>query len=166
MTLPSLAEYNAPGWLILLAEAWSVHERWMRRDPGLYGKLLRDRLVAGGLLSAGDYLAAQKMRRRLIAATEAATAGFDLLLTASAQGEAPRIDAVPKWAFLEKPTFTMPFNVTGWPAITLCTGFGEGGLPVAMQLVAKPFAEPLLFGAAAAYEAAHGWRSKRPALVA
>ena len=59
----------------------------------------------------------------------------------------------------------MPFNVTGWPAITLCTGFGEGGLPVAMQMIAKPFEEPALFGAAQAYEAAHGWRAKRPAMV-
>jgi aspartyl-tRNA(Asn)/glutamyl-tRNA(Gln) amidotransferase subunit A len=166
VTLPGLAEYNACGWLILLAEAWSVHEQWMRRDPGLYGELLRDRLVAGGLLSAGDYLAAQKRRRELIAATLAATAEVDILLTASAQGEAPRIDAVPKWAFLEKPTFTMPFNVTGWPALTLCTGFGEGGLPVAMQLVGKPFAEPTVFRAGQAYEKAHAWRAKRPALVA
>jgi aspartyl-tRNA(Asn)/glutamyl-tRNA(Gln) amidotransferase subunit A len=138
----------------------------MRRDPGLYGELLRDRLVAGGLLSAGDYLAAQKRRRELIAATQAATAEVDILLTASAQGEAPRIDAVPKWAFLEKPTFTMPFNVTGWPALTLCTGFGEGGLPVAMQLIGKPFAEPTVFRAGQAYEKAHAWRAKRPALVA
>jgi aspartyl-tRNA(Asn)/glutamyl-tRNA(Gln) amidotransferase subunit A len=166
VVLPPLAEYNAAGWLILLAESFAVHETWMRRDPGLYGELMRDRLVLGGLLSAADYMTAQKKRRELIAATQAATAGLDLLLTASAIGEAPRIDAVPKWAFMEKPGFTMPFNVTGWPAITLCTGFGEGGLPVAMQLVAKPFAEPLLFGAAEAYEAAHGWRAKRPVLVA
>jgi aspartyl-tRNA(Asn)/glutamyl-tRNA(Gln) amidotransferase subunit A len=166
VTLPGMAEYNACGWLILLAEAWSVHEQWMRRDPGLYGELLRDRLVAGGLLSAGDYLAAQKRRHALIAATLAATAEVDILLTASAQGEAPRIDAVPKWAFLEKPNFTMPFNVTGWPALTLCTGFGEGSLPVAMQLIGKPFAEPTVFRAGQAYEKAHAWRAKRPALVA
>jgi aspartyl-tRNA(Asn)/glutamyl-tRNA(Gln) amidotransferase subunit A len=166
VTLPSLADYNAAGWLILLAESFAVHEPWMRRDPGLYGELMRDRLVLGGLLSAADYMAAQKKRRMLIAATEAATADLDILLTASAIGEAPRIDAVPKWAFMDKPGFTMPFNVTGWPAITLCTGFGEGGLPVAMQLVAKPFAEPTLFRTAQAYEAAHAWRARRPDLVA
>ncbi|TDH62753.1 amidase [Dankookia rubra] len=166
VTLPSLADYNACGWLILLAEAWSVHEQWMRRDPGLYGELLRDRLVAGGLLSAGDYLTAQKKRRELITATLAAAADLDILLTASAQGEAPRIEDVPKWAFLEKPNFTMPFNVTGWPALTLCTGFGEGGLPVAMQLIGKPFAEATVFRAGQAYEAAHAWRAKRPAVVA
>ena len=166
VVLPSLAEFNACGWIILLAEAFAVHETWMRRDPNLYGELLRDRLVLGGLLSAADYLQAQKRRRALIAATEAASAEFDLLLTAAQPGEAPLIEAVPKWAFLEKPNFTIPFNVTGWPGITVPTGFGEGGLPVAMQLVAKPFAEPLLFRAADAYEKAHSWRATRPALAA
>jgi aspartyl-tRNA(Asn)/glutamyl-tRNA(Gln) amidotransferase subunit A len=166
VTLLSLAEYNACGWLILLAEAFSVHEQWMRRDPNLYGELMRDRLVLGGLLSAADYLAAQKKRRALIAATEAATRDIDILLTAAQPGEAARIEAVPKWAFMEKPNFTIPFNVTGWPGLTLCTGFGAGGLPVAMQLIGKPFAEPTLFRAGHAYEAAHGWRAKRPAMVA
>jgi aspartyl-tRNA(Asn)/glutamyl-tRNA(Gln) amidotransferase subunit A len=166
VTLPSLADYNACGWLILLSEAWSVHEQWMRRDPNLYGELMRDRLALGGLLSAGDYLTAQKKRRELIAATFAATTDLDILLTAAQPGEAARIDAVPKWAFLEKPNFTIPFNVTGWPGLTVCSGFGEGGLPVAMQLVGKPFSEPMLFRTGHAYEVAHGWRAKRPAMVA
>ena len=57
---------------------------------------------------------------------------------------------------LEKPSFTMPFNVTGSPAMSVCTGFGAGGLPVAMQLIGKPFAEPTLFRAAHAYETGDG----------
>ncbi len=165
VTLPSLAAFNACGWIILLAEAFAVHETWMRRDPNLYGELMRDRLVLGGLLSAADYMQAQKQRRALIAATEAATTGVDILLTAAQPGEAARIDAVSKWAFMEKPNFTMPFNVTGWPGISLPTGLGAGDLPVAMQLVGKPFAEPMLFRAADAYEKAHGWRTRRPAMV-
>ena len=36
----------------------------------------------------------------------------------------------------------MPFNVAGYPAISVCAGFGDGGLPVAIQLVGKPFQEP------------------------
>ena len=56
-------------------------------------------------------------------------------------------------------------NVTGFPAISICTGFGAGGLPVAMQMAAKPFAEPLLFRAAHAYETAMPWRGRRPAMA-
>ncbi|WP_158291998.1 amidase [Paracraurococcus ruber] len=165
VTLPSLAEFNACGWLILLTESFAVHEEWMRRDPMLYGELMRDRLALGGMLSAADYMAAQKKRRELIAATVAATQDVDILLTAAQPGEAARFEDVPKWGFLERLNFTIPFNVTGWPGLTLCTGFGAGGLPVAMQLIGKPFAEPTLFRAGHAYEAAHPWRAKRPALV-
>jgi aspartyl-tRNA(Asn)/glutamyl-tRNA(Gln) amidotransferase subunit A len=165
VTLPSLAAFNACGWIILLAEAFAVHEGWMRRDPQRYGVLLRDRLVLGGLLSASDYLAAQKQRRDLIARTAAAAAGCDLLLTAAQPAEAPRIDAVPRWSFLERPNFTIPFNVTGWPALSVCTGFGEGGLPVAMQLVARPFQEALLLRAGVHYEKAMPWRGRRPDLA-
>jgi aspartyl-tRNA(Asn)/glutamyl-tRNA(Gln) amidotransferase subunit A len=93
-------------------------------------------------------------------------ADFDILLTASAPGEALRIDAVPRWGFLEKPNFTIPFNVTGWPALSLCSGYGAGELPVSIQLVAKPFAEPMLFRAGHAYEVAHQWRARRPTLAA
>ena len=35
----------------------------------------------------------------------------------------------------------MPFNVAGYPAMSVCAGFGAGGLPVAIQLVGKPFQE-------------------------
>ena len=48
----------------------------------------------------------------------------------------------PKWDTFAAPSFTMPFNVAGYPAISICSGFGEGGLPVAIQLVGKPFQEP------------------------
>ena len=53
---------------------------------------------------------------------------------------------------LEKPSFTMPFNVTGLPALSVCTGYGAGGLPVSMQIVGKPFAEATVFRAGHAYE--------------
>jgi aspartyl-tRNA(Asn)/glutamyl-tRNA(Gln) amidotransferase subunit A len=59
----------------------------------------------------------------------------------------------------------MPFNVAGYPAISICSGFGEGGLPVAIQLVGKPFQEPTLFRAADAFEKATPYRDRRPALV-
>lgn len=166
VTLPSLAEFNACGWIILMAEAFAVHEGWMRRGPSRYGELMQDRLALGALLSAADVLQAQKRRRSLIAATAAAAIDCDVLLTAAQPAEAPRIDAVTRYAFLEKPNFTIPFNVTGWPAITVCTCLGEGGLPVAMQLVGKPFAEPTLFRAAHAYERAMPWRGTRPAMAA
>ena len=86
----------------------------------------------------------------------------DVLITASQPAEAPRIDAVPKWASLERGFMTIPFNVTGFPAISVSTGFGEGDLPVGLQMAARPFQEPLLFRAAHAYERTTPWRDRRP----
>ena len=115
-------------------------------------------------MSGPDIVQATRRRRVLCREMAAAMENLDIIVSASQPGEAPRIDSVPKWANMEKPSFTMPFNVTGFPAISICTGFGEAGLPVAMQLAGKPFTEPTLLRAAHAYETAMPWRDKRPAM--
>jgi aspartyl-tRNA(Asn)/glutamyl-tRNA(Gln) amidotransferase subunit A len=165
ITLPPMADFQAAGWVILSVEAFAIHEPWLRTRFNDYGELLRDRLAMGGLVSGADYVQAVRHRRELCVATAAAMRDFDIVLTAGAPSEAPRIDSIPKWGSLDKPGFTMPFNVTGLPAITICSGFGEGGLPVGIQLAAKPFQEPTLFRAAHAYETATPWRKRRPALA-
>jgi aspartyl-tRNA(Asn)/glutamyl-tRNA(Gln) amidotransferase subunit A len=163
--LSSMIEYNAPGWLILLAEAYAVHAPWLKERFNDYGEILRDRLALGALIPASAYVQAVRRRRLLCREMRDAMAGLDLLVTASAVGEAPKIHDVPKWGLLEKPTFTMPFNVTGLPALSVCTGFGSGGLPIAMQIVGKAFREATVLRAGHAYEMATQWRARRPDLV-
>jgi aspartyl-tRNA(Asn)/glutamyl-tRNA(Gln) amidotransferase subunit A len=165
VTLSPMADYHACGFVILTSEAYALHEPWLKSRFNDYGESFRDRIALGGFIRAADYVAAIRKRRILCLEMKAAMADIDILVSAAAVGEAPRITDVPKWATLEKPSFTMPFNVTGSPAISICTGYGAGGLPLSMQLIAKPFAEPLLFQAAHAYETATDWRSRRPALV-
>jgi aspartyl-tRNA(Asn)/glutamyl-tRNA(Gln) amidotransferase subunit A len=164
VTLSPMMDYNAPGWLILTAEAYAVHEPWLKERFNDYGELMRDRLAFGALLRAADYVQALRRRRMLCQEMREAMADLDILVTASAPAEAPKIAEVPKWAMLEKPNFTMPFNLTGLPALSVCTGYGAGGLPVSMQIVGKPFAEATVFRAGHAYEVATGWRSTRPAM--
>ncbi|MBO0711665.1 MAG: amidase [Acetobacteraceae bacterium] len=165
VTLSPLADWHACGFLIMIVEAYAVHEPWLKRSFADYGELFRDRVALGGLVRAADYVQALRRRRRLCAEMADAMADLDILITAAQPAEAPRIADVPKWATLDRPNFTVPFNVTGYPAISVCTGFGEGGLPVAMQLAAKPFSEPSLFRAAHAYETATDWRNRRPDLA-
>jgi aspartyl-tRNA(Asn)/glutamyl-tRNA(Gln) amidotransferase subunit A len=164
--LAPMAEYNAVGWLILLAEAYAVHEPWLKSRFNDYGELFRDRVALGGLIRASEYVQAIRRRRMLCLELKEAMADLDILVSASAPAEAPKITEVPKWGMLEKPNFTMPFNVTGYPALSICSGFGAGGLPVSMQLIAKPFDEATLFRAGHAYETAMTWRRKRPGLAA
>jgi aspartyl-tRNA(Asn)/glutamyl-tRNA(Gln) amidotransferase subunit A len=130
---------------------------------------MQSRLMLGALVSGVDYLQAVRRRRELRAELKAAMAGLDVVLTAAAPAEAPDINTVPKWDLFERPSFTMPFNVAGYPAISVCSGFAsaekDGRLPVAIQLVAKPFAEPTLFRIADAFEKATNFRDARPAPV-
>ena len=163
--LAPLMEWHGCNFLILVTEAYALHEPWMQSQFTDYGELLRDRMALGALVTGADYMQALRRRRELCAEMAHAMADLDILVTAAQPGEAPRIDAIPKWVNFEKPGFTSTFNLTGYPAISVCTGFGAGGLPVSMQLAAKPFQEPLLFRAAHAYESAMTWRNTRPALA-
>ena len=165
VAVPSLYEFQAANFVILVAEAFALHEPWMQTRWAEYGELLRHRMVFGGLISATDHIQAVRQRRELCERMAAATRGVDLMVTTAAPGVAPPIDAVPKWGNLEKPGFTAPFNLLGWPAISVCSGFGEGGLPVSVQIAAKPFREATLLQAAHAFEAATPFRANRPAVV-
>ena len=163
--LSPLDDYHACGWLILTSEAYAIHEPWMKTRFNDYGELFRDRLALGGFIRATDYVQALRRRRELCLELKAAMAGLDILVSASQVAEAPRITEVPKWATLEKPSLTIPFNLTGYPAMSVCSGFGAAGLPVCVQLIAKPFAEPLLLTAAHSYETAVANRKRRPAIA-
>jgi aspartyl-tRNA(Asn)/glutamyl-tRNA(Gln) amidotransferase subunit A len=62
-------------------------------------------------------------------------------------------------------SYTYPFNLTGQPAASIPAGFTRAGLPVGLQMVARPYHEVDLFAAASAFEAARPWQQSRPALV-
>jgi aspartyl-tRNA(Asn)/glutamyl-tRNA(Gln) amidotransferase subunit A len=162
VTLPPLAEFWAPGMTLLLGEAFAVHGHWVRTQREKYGEILRERLLLGALISGEHIIAAQRMRRRLAEAVGAVMGDVDLLLTAAAMGEASRIDAVDRWIGFKTPSLTIPFNLTGQPALTVCSGLGEGGLPVAIQLAGRPWEDALVLRAGHAYEQARG-ALKRPA---
>jgi aspartyl-tRNA(Asn)/glutamyl-tRNA(Gln) amidotransferase subunit A len=159
-----MADYHAPGYLIMLSEAFALHAPWMGTRFADYAEMFRDRVALAAMATGADIVQAQRRRRVLCQEVAAAMTDLDIIVSASAPGEAPRIADVPKWTSMELPSFTMPFNVTGQPAISVCAGYGEGGLPVSVQLIGKPFAEPTVFRAAHALERATQWRERRPAI--
>jgi aspartyl-tRNA(Asn)/glutamyl-tRNA(Gln) amidotransferase subunit A len=61
---------------------------------------------------------------------------------------------------------TIPFNVTGHPALALPIGFSADGLPLGMEIVGRLFDEPTVLRIGAAYEAEAGWHTALPALAA
>ena len=164
--LSPLADWAACGILIMLAEGYAIHEANLRARFTDYGEAFRDRMALAALISGGDYVQAVRRRRELVSEITSAMADLDLVLTAAAPSEAPTFDAVGKFAIFERPSLTMPFNVTGMPTMSVCCGYTSAGLPLAFQLAGKPFDEATVLKLAHAYEKATPWRSTRPRLPA
>src|SRR6201997_3969426 len=154
LRLSPLAEWAACGVMIMLSEAYAIHQATLRERFGDYGALFRDRMALAALVSAGDYVQAVRRRRELASEFETAMVDLDIAITAAAQGEAPPIDSIGKFATFERPMLTMPFNVTGTPAMSVCCGYSAAGLPLAFQLAGKPFDEATVLRAAHAHEQA------------
>jgi len=129
--------------------------------------------LARGLPST-SYLMAVSQLQLLARGTVAFFADYDLLLTpvlASRPlpigelhgcGDDPLDDLRRSGTFAP---YTPLFNVTGQPAISVPIGFGEDGLPTAVQLAGRPLAEETLLQVAAQIEAARPWAARRPALA-
>lgn len=162
--LSPLADWAACGILIMLTEGYAIHEANLRERFADYGEAFRERMALAALISGGDYVQAVRRRRELVSEMTSAMADLDLVMTAAAPSEAPVIDAVSKFAIFERPSLTMPFNVTGMPAMSVCCGYTAAGLPLAFQVAGKPFDEATVLKLAHAYEKATPWRSTRPRL--
>jgi aspartyl-tRNA(Asn)/glutamyl-tRNA(Gln) amidotransferase subunit A len=76
--------------------------------------------------------------------------------------EAPVIGSEPAAPLSAKANLSHPANLSGYPAIAVCAGFGASGMPLSMQLIGKPFAEPTLLRVACAYERETDWHERRP----
>jgi aspartyl-tRNA(Asn)/glutamyl-tRNA(Gln) amidotransferase subunit A len=163
--LPPLQDWTACGMIIMLAEAYAVHEGWLKSNPGDYGEYFRDRVLMGAFLTAADYVHAQRKRRELCASLERVFEDVNLLLCAITPGGAPAIGEVTKMSSFERPSFAFPFNVAGAPALSLRAGFNEAGLPLAVQLAGPPFADEMVLRAGHRYECATSWSHKRPQLA-
>jgi Asp-tRNA(Asn)/Glu-tRNA(Gln) amidotransferase A subunit family amidase len=152
---------------IILAEAASYHEELLRRSPDLLSEDILTQLQAGHLLPAATYLRAQRTRAVIQAAFRKAFDGhcLDGVLTPTVpctahlteQTEQDMLDL----SGTEEPAgqayvrTTGPANLAGLPAIALPFKLSPEGLPISVQLLARPFQErELLRMAKALHDAA------------
>jgi aspartyl-tRNA(Asn)/glutamyl-tRNA(Gln) amidotransferase subunit A len=163
--LRELEEYDDCKVIIAEAEFFAVHEKDLRERYQDYGANLRFRAIPGGLIRAVDYIQAQRQRAKLVVEMQTLFAGYDAMATLCTYGPAPKMSAGEPTHFFQRPNLTAVFNVTGNPAISICTGFDRTALPLAMQIVGKPFDEATILRIAHAYEQATPWRRRRPSLV-
>jgi aspartyl-tRNA(Asn)/glutamyl-tRNA(Gln) amidotransferase subunit A len=145
------------------SELFAVHEPVLRTRLADFGEDFLGRALGALLMSGADYMQASRQRRRMIAEMAPLYERFDAFVTAG-PGPAGRLDAWRSINFWRNNSVSTPFNVLGGPALVQCIGFTGSGLPLAMQIAARPFADATVLRIAHAYESATPWRGRRPAL--
>ena len=166
--LHSLKAYADVRVMVQEPEVFAVHQRNLQTRPGDYGRDFLGRVLAACVLSASDYVQANRARRSMTTHMLEVLSTCDALVTLGA-GPAPRLDAEHTFGFVHglwgKPNLTSPFSVTGVPALAVCTGFSQADMPLSMQIAARPFEDGMALAIGHAYECATVWRRRRPALV-
>lgn len=169
--LPKLADI---GEAIIKPEAAAMHRDWIRTRPQDYASQVRVRIEAGFYIPATQYLDAQRLRRVLLEQflgetmaevdlLHAPVIPFPLPTIRETDVEAEGGDAVLR-VVRSMTTYTRPFNFLGVPAISVPCGLDPAGMPVAFQLVGRPFDEALCLRAAGAYQAETEFHRLEPRL--
>lgn len=162
--MPGYDAIEAAGSDILLAEGHEVHGRSVDRDPDAVGAMARASIRDGAAIDAGRMERARATVAPLRAAIDAILAGHDALILPTTLTIAPRFtdfaEGRPNWT----PMRTIPFNLTGHPALSVPMG-RAGGLPLGLQLVGRHGAEATLLRIAAAFEAATDHSVAQPVLA-
>ena len=164
VSLPSLDYVRAANSVIMVSEAYAYHEPNLKTIPEKFGDIVRTRFRTGGLLSAGDYLQAQRVRAWARREFAEVMKTVDFLVTPTMTQPAPAFEGYDPASTISGRSFTAPFNVTGLPAISVPCGFTETGLPIGMQIAGKPFDEPGVIQAAYTYQQHTGWYKTRPSI--
>ncbi|MCW3837396.1 AtzE family amidohydrolase [Sphingomonas canadensis] len=160
VALPEVGRARSAAFLMTAAEGGALHLPELRARAMEYDPATRDRLIAGAMLPASAYFAAERFRGWFRAQAAALFARCDVLIAPAAGTVAPRIDdpaimvdgqRVPARANLG--IFTQPLSFIGLPVVTVPLK-RPGMLPLGLQLVGPPGGEPALFALAEALEAA------------
>ena len=132
--------------VILAVEAAAFHTPYLIKHYSDYGEFCKDRLLSAFAFSGGDFVKAQKIRQTIRSKWNHLLKDFDLLVTHSQPEKTPLLDEPSSTRFMNS------FNILGWPAMSVPVGRDSDGLPLGIQLVAKPWQEELLLRAAQTIE--------------
>jgi aspartyl-tRNA(Asn)/glutamyl-tRNA(Gln) amidotransferase subunit A len=159
LRVPDPEEINVIARTILLCEASAVLMPHVNRRQDI-GEDVLSLFDQGRTLAATDYINAQRVRRRMISDWVRSVEGIDVLCTPATPIPAPAIGektvllgGAEEDARLASTRFVRGINVMGVPAISIPCGTTSSGLPIGLQLIAKPWQEARLIEIAAALEA-------------
>ncbi|MFO7694606.1 MAG: amidase family protein, partial [Vicinamibacterales bacterium] len=155
----NLARYDGVRYGYRAMDASSLRAMYEASRSGGFGAEVKRRIILGTfVLSAGYcdayYLKAQAARAHITAGFMSALAEVDLIALPTSP-----TPAFPLGERLQDPVamylsdvFTVGASLAGLPAISVPCGFTDGGLPIGLQLVGRPFEEAAVLCAADAYE--------------
>ena len=157
--------------IVSRSEGTTIHARLLRERPHELQPVVRARLELGMHIPAYDYLQALRLRARLARAFIAEVFGqVDVLVAPVIPEPAPPLAHATEGPVHELVArqgrfsrLTRPFNGLGLPALSLPCGFSSAGLPLALQIVGRPFDEPTVLRVGEAYQQATDWHTRRPA---
>ncbi|GBQ16027.1 AtzE family amidohydrolase [Swaminathania salitolerans] len=162
ITVADVAAARAAAFLISASEGGALHLDRLRHDASQYDPAVRDRLLAGALVPAPTVFRAHKMRRAFRTAMHAAFENADILVAPAVMGPAPRYDTPTVTIGGETVSaranlghYTQPLTLAGFPvlALPLAESLAGEGLPLGLQLVARPGREDQLIALAERLEA-------------
>lgn len=168
--VPDMSLVNTLMHVVMAVEAATVHRRWLQTRRGDYADQVASRIEPGLFYPATRYCEALAMRASICREfIDTALKGVDVLhlpaipipvptIEETIRGDPARIAQV----IGVVGHCTRGINYLGLPAISVPCGFDAGGLPVAFQFVARPFAEATLLRAADAYQRATEWHRHSP----
>jgi aspartyl-tRNA(Asn)/glutamyl-tRNA(Gln) amidotransferase subunit A len=140
--IPGFESALFAGYTMTLAQAAEIHHERLSSNPDGFGDDVRELLETGHMITAVDYVRAQRMRAKLLAAAKELMERVDAWIWPTTPIPAPRIGGSTD---ANTAMFTGPVNVIGFPSLVLPSGLTEDRLPVSVQIIAEPFSEYRLF---------------------
>jgi aspartyl-tRNA(Asn)/glutamyl-tRNA(Gln) amidotransferase subunit A len=150
------------GAVMIHVEGLRLHEGSLRERGDLWGRMATQTVQAGAVLTDADLARAESLVPALSTEVDRVLGVCDAILTAVTLTPAPPFSAFDKGA-VWTPMRTLPFNVTGHPALSVPAGFA-GGLPVGFQVIGRHGDEAGIVRIAAAFEAVTDQAVQRPSL--
>lgn len=173
VAIPDMNLINSLQHVLMVVEAATVHRKWLANRRDEYADQVRSRIEPGLYYPATRYCEALAMRASICQEfVDTALKGVDFLHLPAIPVPVPTIDATTKGAPADVARVigvlghcTRGINYLGLPAIVVPAGFDRNGVPVAFQLVGRPFSEAGLLQVADSYQRITDWHSRTPSIV-
>jgi aspartyl-tRNA(Asn)/glutamyl-tRNA(Gln) amidotransferase subunit A len=165
--VPTLHLATIANAVIYYNEFWAAHKSDAATILKTGAAQRRARIYLGLLTGSADYIQAQRIRGRCRGELAEVFQKVDCLALPNQAGPAPRVEDVGPIDTLFKhvvPEYHGPFNLVGLPTLSVPCGFSENNLPIALQLVGKPFDELTVLRAGYTYQQQMKWYERRPAI--